>query len=304
MRISNGHFGQTMLASMQRASAATAKLTQQMSNSQRVQRPSDDPVASIHLLGLDRDTTLVKQFLSNIGLAGSRLQQNEIRLSGIQRDLISTKDLLVQIADGSQSSQDINAAAGTLRALLGSLETAANARDSDGNYMFSGTLTSTAPINRDDTLAAGARYSYAGNQGQQFVNIAIGVSEPINVPISDLVDSLNRLDLAIEHAADPNVQPSDPTTQAAFRNALDTVTNGIDQIAARIASIGYAGKSFDRFEAHHNDMLTAFGQASQSVDGFDYAEAFESLSRYMMATQGSYQIYGRLMQLNPFDMLR
>lgn len=304
MRITNGHFGLTMLAAQQRTNGTASHIMEQMSSGLRIRRPSDDPVASVQLMLLDRDRTLLKQYRDNIAMVGARLQQNETALSGIQQDLMSAKDLLVQAADGSQSSANINAMAGTLRSVLNNVVTAANARDTDGNFMFSGTLTNTPAIARDNAAAAGARYSYAGNTQKQFVTIANGVTEPINVSVDELIDVLNLLDRATEMASDPAVDQNDPATHDALAAALDATSMGIDRMASTIATLGYAQNTLSRFEGKHADLQVSHDQTMATIGGLDYAEAFERLNRYTMVAESSYRVYGRIMQLNPFDILR
>lgn len=66
MRISDNQFSQMMLHSLQSNSAGLGEALQQMSTGKRLTKLSDDPMASIKLLNLDRETSAIAQYKNNI----------------------------------------------------------------------------------------------------------------------------------------------------------------------------------------------------------------------------------------------
>ncbi|MGC1550544.1 MAG: flagellar hook-associated protein FlgL [Rhodanobacter sp.] len=173
MRIANGHFSTSMLHNLQGSNSKIADLMDRISSGSRVLRPSDDPIASVRLLLLDRDNKMLSQYQSNIGRLSNRLQQNEVHLDGMLKNVMSAHDMMLWAADGSNSPGDLNAMAGTLDQLRQNLAQAANATDSDGNYLFSGTRTDTPAVSYDPSQPVGQRYSFTGNNDKQQVVIGI-----------------------------------------------------------------------------------------------------------------------------------
>jgi len=304
MRIANQQTSNMMLATLQASNRKVADLMSKISTGQRVQRGSDDPIAAVRLLLLERDSSVLSRYQKNIDTLTVRLQKNEAHLDGMLDTATSAHDTLLAAADGSRSAADLNAMAGPLRTLLDSLVNAANAKDSDGNYLFSGTATGTAPIAYDPAAPAGSRYTFVGNEETQQVVIGNGVTQSANVTISQLADVLNKLETAVDTMADPNVDPNSPTVRAVLTEALDAVSKGgIDALAAKIAHLGGAQNTLELMGSNHEAQLIANGQAASLVGELDMAEAYDKLTNYMTAMKGTYEIYGRMKQLSLFDAI-
>ena len=304
MRVTNQQLSMTMLSTLRASNSKTADLMSKMASGQRVQRASDDPIAAVRLLMLERDTSVLTRFQKNIDTLSVRLQKNEAHLDGMLDTVMSAHDTLLAAADGSHSAADLNAMAGPLRTLLDNLKQAANAKDGDGNYLFSGTQTDTAPIAYDPTAPAGSRYSFAGNSEQQDVVIGHGVTQTANVTVDHLADVLNKLEVAIEAMEDPAVDPNDPAVRAVLTAGIDSLkNNGINALSAKIAHLGGAQNTLTLMSDNHAAQLIANGQAASLVGELDQAEAYDQLSNYMVAMKGTYEVYGRMKQLSLFDVI-
>ncbi|MFC4762297.1 flagellar hook-associated protein FlgL [Dyella koreensis] len=303
MRITNGYFGNTMLHSLQKSNGKVADLMTQISSGYRVQRPSDDPIAAVRLLLIDRDQAMLGQYRSNIDSLSIRLQQNEIRLNGMLKDVESAYELMTWATDGSNTSADLNAMAGTLESLRDNLLSQVNATDNDGNYLFSGTKTDTPAVTYDPNAAVGARYRFTGNTDTQQVVVGQGVAQAANVSADDMEALLNQIDSALELLKDPNVDVNDPATRAVLEASQDALLNGVGVLGAKIAKLGGAQNTISLLDENHAAMLVSNGQAAQVIGELDYAEAYDRLNNYVTAVQGSYQIYSRVMQLSPFDVI-
>ncbi|QAU23980.1 flagellar hook-associated protein 3 [Dyella sp. M7H15-1] len=303
MRITNGFFGNTMLHSLQKSNGKVADLMSQISSGYRVQRPSDDPIAAVRLLLLDRDQTMIGQYRSNIGSLGIRMQQNELRLDSMLRSVHSAHDLMIRAIDGSNTPEDLNAMAGSLRTLRDNLLTEVNATDNEGNYLFSGTKTDTPAISYDPDAPLGSRYTFTGNTDQQQVVIGQGVTEAANVTADDMADIFNQLDQALAVLEDPNVDVNDPATRTMLTACLDAMNHGIGTLSTKIAVLGGAQTTLTLMDETHAAMAVSNGQAAQMLGELDYAEAYDRLNNYVIAVQGSYQVYSRVMQLSPFDVI-
>ncbi|ACA93815.1 MULTISPECIES: flagellar hook-associated protein FlgL [Burkholderia cepacia complex] len=304
MRIASQHFGNTMLATLRASNSKAADLTSKISTGQRVQRASDDPIAAARLLLIERDTSVLQRYQKNIDTLSVRLQKNEVHLDGMLDTVMAVHDSLLSAADGSRSAADLNALAAPLRMRLNNLKQAANAKDGDGNFLFSGSQTNTAPIAYDATAPVGSRYSYAGNGELQQVVIGHGVTQHANVTVESLADVMNKLEAAIEAMEDPEVNPSAPAVRGVLTAALDSVKhNGIDALSVKITDLGGAQNTLDLMSENHSAQLVANGQAVSLVGELDFAEAIDQLNNYIAAVKGSYAIYTRMTQLSLFDAI-
>ncbi|MBN3727298.1 flagellin N-terminal helical domain-containing protein [Burkholderia sp. Ac-20379] len=303
MRIASQSFGNSMVSTLRDSNAKIADLTARLGSGRRIHVSSDDPVGAVRLMRLERDSAMLGQYRRNIGTLRGQLEKNELHLGNMQSQLDAVRETMLRAMDGTNSAADLNAMAGSLRTLRDDLVATANASDSEGHYLFSGTLTGSETVRFDASAPAGARYAFGGNLEQRQVVVGNGMTQAANVGVDDLADTLNRLDLALERLEAADADASDPDTRAAMSTALDAAGASFDTAGNRIAGLGGAQNTLDRLDDSHEAMLVANGQAADLVGGLDYAEATDALNNYLVAVKGSYQIYARVRQLSLFDVL-
>jgi flagellar hook-associated protein 3 FlgL len=180
MRIATSQYQATTTQSLQSNQSRITSLTQQMASGQRIMLPSDDPVDSVRLSRLQREEVVVGQYRANIAAIKQRLSKNEGYLSNMVNDITSGRDILVWASDGSNSPADMAAMVQPLQSLRDSLLYSANTVDDEGRYIFSGTLTKTAPIAYNPAAPLGTRYTYAGNTNPQTVVVGNGITQVAN----------------------------------------------------------------------------------------------------------------------------
>ncbi|GAB7539418.1 flagellar hook-associated protein FlgL [Burkholderia sp. 3C] len=303
MRIASQSFGNSMVSTLRGSNAKIADLTARLASGQRIHVASDDPVGAVRLMRLERDSAMLAQYRRNIGTLNGQLQKNELHLDSMQTQLGAARETMLRAMDGTNSADDLQALAGSLRSLRDDLVASANAKDSEGQYLFSGTLTANETVRFDAAAPAGSRYAFGGNLEQRQVVVGNGMTQAANVGVDDLADTLNQLDIALEHLAASDANASDPATRAAMSTALDALGASFDAAGNRIAGLGGAQRTLDLLDDNHEAMLVANGQAADLVGGLDYAEATDALNNYLVAVKGSYQIYARVRQLSLFDVL-
>ncbi|MCG6464074.1 hypothetical protein K6U60_01985, partial [Vibrio parahaemolyticus] len=106
MRISDNQFSQMMLQSLQSNSAGLGKVLQQMSTRERLTKLSDDPMASIKLLNLERENSAIAQYQSNIANLKTTLSSQETHLDSVSESLKSMRDIVLWGANGSLTDGD------------------------------------------------------------------------------------------------------------------------------------------------------------------------------------------------------
>ncbi|HEV7814784.1 MAG TPA: flagellar hook-associated protein FlgL [Janthinobacterium sp.] len=302
MRISSMQFQSIMDASMNLNQGALSTLTQQMASGNRILLPSDDPVASVQLSRLNREVTATTQYQSNIATVQSRMSLNETYMQSTVNQMQSIKDSLVWASDGSNSSQDLNAQVNTLTAARDSLLSTANSQDTEGNYLFSGTLTSTPAITFNPAAPVGSRYTYTGNTANQTVVVGNGVTQTENSNMQGMDVYLNQLDSAISALAAPGVT-LDAATSATLKTALDGTNGELDQMASQIAVLGGAQTTLTTLNTNHSNVNLSNNTAISNLASLDYAQASTQLSGYNVALQASYKAYAMIGKLTLFNEL-
>lgn len=303
MRIATSQFQASMNRSLQINQTAVAKLTEQMATGNKIQVPSDEPIANVRLSRLRREENIVSQYVENIEAVKIRLSKNETYLSSMVGDLGAARDLFVWASDGSNTPDDLNAMVNSLRSLRDSLFFNGNTRDQEGKFIFSGTLTGTAALAIDPAAAPGARYSYTGNNGSQEVVVGNGITQPANVTVDGMHDYLNQLDIAIDLLAQPAANPADPVLRAALIGALDGTDTALELISSKIAAFGGAQKVMETLAGNHANVSLSNKMAITDIAQLDYGLAATQLSGYNNALQATYQAYAKVNNLSLFNVL-
>jgi flagellar hook-associated protein 3 FlgL len=303
MRIASSQFQASMNRSLSINQTVIAKLTEQMATGNKIQVPSDEPIANVRLSRLRREENIVGQYIENIDAVKIRLSKNETYLNSMVNDMGAARDLFVWAADGSNTPADLNSMVNSLSSLRDSLFFNSNTRDQEGKYIFSGTLTSTPALNYNPAAAVGSRYSYTGNNGTQDVVVGNGVTQPANVTVNGMETYLNQLDVAINLLGQPTVDPADPVLQGALKTALDGTDTAIGLISGKIAAFGGAQNVMETLADSHSNVSLSNKMAITDIAQLDYGLAATQLSGYNTALQATYQAYAKVSNLSLFNVL-
>ena len=176
IRISSQQIFSGGINRLQELNAGLNNTQQQISTGQRVNKPSDDPVAAARILKLDQELSRVETYQRNVNLADNRLQQEESALESSVDVIQRVRELTVQAGNGSLSANDRRSIASELKERLGQLANIANTRDASGEYIFSGFQGNTQPFAQN----VSGDWVYQGDQGQRMLEIDDGVTVPIS----------------------------------------------------------------------------------------------------------------------------
>lgn len=303
MRIASTQFQASMNRSLQINQTVIAKLTEQMATGNKIQVPSDEPIANVRLSRLRREENIVSQYVDNISAVKIRLSKNETYLSSMVDDMGAARDLFVWASDGSNTSADLNSMVNSLSALRDSLYFNSNTKDQEGKFIFSGTLTSTAALSYDATQPLGSRYSYTGNNGTQEVVVGNGITQPANVTVQGMDTYLNQLDTAIGALSSPTADANNPVLRGILKTALDGTDTAVGLISGKIAQFGGAQNVMETLANNHGNVSLSNKIAITDIAQLDYGLAATQLSGYNSALQATYQAYSKVSGLSLFNVL-
>ncbi len=303
MRIATSQYQSTMNQSLQINQERLSTITQQMATNKRILLPSDDPVDSVRLARLAREEATVQQYRTNIGSLQLRLTKSEGYLSNMVDEMISGRDLLVWASDGGNAPDDLKAMVSPLETLRESLFFAANTIDEEGNYLFSGTATKTAPLAYDANAALGSRYSYVGNTKAQEVVVGNGITQAANQNLAGLQDLLNHLDRTISTLQTPGATPNDADVRAILSNALDGFDSAQALISGKVANLGGSQNIIRSLDANHANISLSNKMAITDIGQLDIGVAATELNGYSTALQATYKAYAKIGNLSLFSAI-
>ncbi|PFG57723.1 flagellar hook-associated protein 3 FlgL [Vibrio sp. ES.051] len=299
MRISDSQFSQMMLQSLQTNNAGLGQVLQQMATGDRLTKLSDDPMASIKLLNLDRENSAISQYQSNIANLKTTLSSQETHLDTVNESLKSMRDLVLWGANGSLNDQDRAGMITELKSYRDSIESSFNAQDEEGHYLFSGTKTDTAAVNN----TAGG-YVVDGNNDKRVVTVAKGVTMEANMTAKDLLELgggdnvLNQMDALIAEFENPSAN-----FQAEVDASLTAIDDTLANVLGAMTEIGGRHNNLDQMDGAHGENKLFVDKVTSDLSALDYGEASVRLSNYMAALQATQASYVKINDLSLFDRI-
>lgn len=303
MRITNAQITATMQGSMNRNSVELAKLMQQMATNKRLQLPSDDPIASVRLLRIQRSEASLEQYQTNIGSLSSSLSMQETNLKSISDTMLSARDRLLWAANGANAAEDLAAIAGELKIIESSILSFANARDEEGRYLFSGTLSDQPSVRFDDATG----YQIGGNDKQRQVVVANGVMVAENITASAVfggtVDMLNQMRELVTTLQDPALDGSDPQVRDLIKTTLNSLDSTHGRLLASVTELGGRQNALTLLNDSNEDVSLVNQKVEGELSRVDYASANIQFNDYLLAVQSTQKTYIKISELSLFNLL-
>lgn len=182
MRV-NPNYASDMVNLMDQAQQNEDTAIQQLSTGRRVNLPSDDPAAAAAMVGENSQSTAVDQYTANSDSLTDVLNTANSTLNSVTTLLQRAVSLGVEGANGTMNQTDLNSIASEVSGIQSQVLGLANTSYA-GQYLFSGTVTGTAPYAPDSSNSS--QIDYLGNSEQNQVQIGTGLSVAANLPGSSI----------------------------------------------------------------------------------------------------------------------
>lgn len=304
MRVTNAQINAIMSNAMNTNQAKLAKLMQQMASSKRIQLPSDDPVASVRILRVQREEASLAQYTTNIDNASSSFSIQEENLRSMSSTMLNTRDLLLWAANtGANASEDLAAIAGELESLEGTILSFLNVRDEEGNYLFAGTLSDTQTVTFD---AVTETYNVTGNAKHREIAVANGVLIPQNVTAAEIfgtnVDMLNELHALVNELKAPGLDSGDPAVRARITAAIDQLDVAHGGLLGAVTELGGRQNTLSLLRDSNQQVSLVNQKIEGDLSELDYSVATVDLSNYQLALQASQKTYMTINNLSLFGL--
>lgn len=304
MRITNAQITATMHNSMNGNSAQLGKIMQQLATNKRMLLPSDDPIASVRVMRVQREEASLEQYRKNIDNVSGSLSTQEANLTSISDAMLNVRDRLLWAANGSNTSEDLAAIAGELENLEKTLFSATNVRDEEGRYLFSGTLSDTPAATYDPATQT---YSITGNDKYRQAAVANGVLLAENVTAHSIfganMDMLNELHGLVTTLKDPLLDASDPAVRAQIENTINQLDTTHNKLLGSVTELGGRQNTLTLLSDSNDEVSLVNKKIEGELSKLDYAGATIDLNNYQLALQATQKTYLKINQLSLFSLL-
>jgi len=283
MRVTDLMTSQNVLANIESDLNQVTTTTDQLSSGLTISQPSDNPYGASLAMQLTGEMSSFGQYSTNVQDGTSWTDAANTTLSQINDIVGRVRELVVEAANGSESQTDRDSAASEVNELIDEVKQEANTQY-DGNYIFSGTATQTAPY------SAGSNDTYNGNSGTISRQIAPNTTVPVNVNLSSLLgngqssgdglllDTLRTVSADLTGGTTANLNQ----LQTTDLQSIDTNLSSLQQMQAQV------GATSDRLTLAAS-RITAMTTNDQSSLANDEDVDFATASTQFATEQASYQ---------------
>jgi flagellar hook-associated protein 3 FlgL len=168
MRISTQSFYDQSKSAMSSLQSNLLRTQQQLGAGTKILAPSDDPLGATRALSVSQSIALNTQYAASRSHTTQTLTMEENALQSVTTVLQNVKGLLIQ-AGGTLTDADRATIATTLQSNLDQLQGLANTDDGNGQFLFAGFKSGTAPFVSD----ASGNITYKGDQGQRLTQVDV-----------------------------------------------------------------------------------------------------------------------------------
>lgn len=160
---------------------------QQIATGKRVLTPADDPAAAVKIIQLREELALSEQYKSNIDSVELQLNAEESQIASAENLLARARELAVQSGNAALKNNDRRSIGNELLQIRDQLLTVANAKNSDGQYLFAGFQSRSQPFESGEDR----QVKYVGDEGQRYVKIGSSTNVAMNTPGKDIFMGTN-----------------------------------------------------------------------------------------------------------------
>jgi len=284
-----------LLAALNQTELEEQQAELQISTGKSVNEPSDNPGAAALLVENHDQATFTSGYLQSISAVQGQLSTASSTLSSITTAMQQVISLGVEGANGTLSASDQAAIVVQLQGIQSQLVSLANTTY-QGNYVFAGTKTNTAPFVVDGASPSGV--DYVGNTDVNEVSIGSGYKLAVNVPGSQLFSAPgNDVFLAVNNL----IQALQ--TNTGIGTAVNAVSAASSYLSAQTVFYGNATDQTQSETTYLNAAQLQIAQQQNTLGGVDMATAASDLTQAQTDSQAALAAIGKLSQNNLFDYL-
>ena len=322
MRISTQSFYDQSRSAMGAQQSNMLRVQQQLGAGTKILAPSDDPLGATRALAVSQSIALNAQYSASRAQATHNLTIEDGALQSATSVLQNIKTSVIEAGNGTMSDADRATIATALQSSLDQLQGLANTDDGNGQFLFAGFKSGSAPFVRQ----ADGSISYAGDQGQRMLQVDVsrqmaGTDDGHGI-FQTLQNGAGYIDAAgatrtgtdmfsaisdVIAALRKPVDGAGPVAQAQLQSALAignrNITNAHDNVLTVRASVGSRLQELAALGVT-GDSRTLYDKSYLSeLQDLDYASAIAEFYQRQTALQASQQTFVKIQHIALFNYL-
>jgi flagellar hook-associated protein 3 FlgL len=289
-RITTQMTAQNLLANINQSLDRISTTQHELSTGKRINQPSDDPYGTSLSLQLNNEIGGLNDYNNNVTDGTAWAQAGTAALSDITNAVQRIRELVVQAANGTQTQSDMSADASEVNQLIDQIKQDANTQY-NGQYIFSGAATSTAPYQ------AGSNDAYAGDNGQVTRVIGPNTSIAVNANLAGVLGTGQttagqpagdgQLLNTLRNIADDMQSGNSNALSATDLSQLDTNLNSLTGLSANLGAVTdrlqMAASRIQSLQASDTQVLSNTQDADMAQTEIDFSTEQAALTAALQA---------------------
>jgi len=300
MRVATFGVTDQMVASALRTEATMANMQVQEASGLKSGYLADYGVDTQHIINLQVSVTRAQSYIDAATLADSKTNVMYTALGQVSDIITKLRTALSAASTGTTTgvASAISSAQQLLQQMGGALNT-----QYDGQYVFGGAKTSTAPVDLT-SFATGAGSLSTTNtsyyQGDdELASVRVSGTQSVTYGVTADNPAIEEVMRALKFVAN-----SSSLSAADITNALKVVDSAVDDVATVQAKLSSASAQISTAQSTQSDFMSYAESLGTNLSSVDVAAVTAQLSAYQAQLTASYTAISKVQSLNLASYLR
>ena len=279
----------------------------QLAQGKQIINASDAPNQAATIQRLKSILNKQDSYKSSLDTIKARLQGEDTTLQSVNDLLVRAKEVAVQGANDTLSAADRKALGTEMQALRDQLLSLANTKDSNGNFLFSGSRVKQPAF----VETANGSPVYMGDQTRMNVRVGDQRSIPINRTGTDAFVPVPRTDTNGKVTGVGFFQSLDNLIAGLNNSNGNDIRRGVGEldtmqlgVSLAQAQIGTNLNVVDQQTSVLEDTTLNLKTTLSSIEDLDYASAITKMNQQMMSLEAAQASFAKVSQLNLFNYIK
>jgi flagellar hook-associated protein 3 FlgL len=247
-RITNLMTSNTILGEINQSQSALAKTEEELSSGKTINEPSDNPYGAALAVQLNGQMSQLTDYTNNITDGSAWTQTATSALNSITNQVQRAQELVTEAGNGTMSPSDLADIGNEINQIVSGIQSSANTQY-NGQYVFSGTSTTTAPYD--------ASGNYQGSTSMVTRQIGPSSTATVSVNLSSVLGTSSSTGLLSQLTDIANQLTSDTGTSALNTTDLSNLQSGLDSLNTLQTQLGTTTDQMTMAASTISDMQTS-----------------------------------------------
>jgi flagellar hook-associated protein 3 FlgL len=281
----------------------------QLSQGKQLIKPSDAPDQAAVIQRMKSVMSRQESFNTSLATLNSRLQNEDTTLKSATNLLVRAKEIAVQSANDTLAPVNRKALASEMQGVRDQLLSLANAKDDNGNFLFSGSRSDKPAFG---SPGPGQTPVYQGDQTRMTVMVGDQRTIPINRTGTDAFVSISRINdvsgkpegVGFFKVMDDLVAGINFSNGAAMQRGVVEMTSLLNGLTLAHADIGTDMNVVEQQTGVIEDNILNLKSNLSNVEDLDYATAITKMNQQMLSLQAAQSSFSKMAELTLFNYLK